>query len=105
MIASEAITVFKPGKNYTQLLKIPLSDLMECRVAELNERGYENNPYIEFISQVRDAQAGGPYCRPQVVCENEQLAKRVVQQVNYAKVLYEELRHSQKENPNSNGDD
>lgn len=78
---------------------------MECRIAELNERGYENSPYIEFVSQVRDAAAAGQCIRPQVVCESDQVAKRVVQQVNYAKVLYEELRHSQKENPNSNNDD
>lgn len=82
------------------------SDLMECRVAELNGRGYENGPYIEFLSQVRDGQAAAGQCiRPQVVCESDQVAKRVVQQVNYAKVLYEELRHSQKENPNSNSDE
>lgn len=74
-------------------------------MAELSDRGYENSPYIEFISQIRDGQAGGPYCRPQVVCESEQIAKKVVQQVNYAKVLYEELRHSQKENSNSNNED
>ncbi|ODN01813.1 Vacuolar protein sorting-associated protein 13D [Orchesella cincta] len=104
MISSEAITVFKPGKGYPILLKVPLSDLMECRIAELNERGYENNPYIEFVRQIRDAQAGGP-CRPQVMCESESVAKRVVQQVNYAKVLYEELRHSQKENTSSNSDE
>jgi len=77
---------------------------MDCRIAELNERGYESNPYIEFVRQIRDGQAGGP-CRPQVMCESEPIAKRVVQQVNYAKVLYEELRHSQKENPSSNSDD
>lgn len=84
---------------------IQFSDLMECRIAELNDRGYENSPYIEFVTQARDAQAGGPYCRPQVVCESDQIAKKVVQQVNYAKILYEELRHSQKESPNSNSDE
>ncbi len=52
----------------------------------------EKIPYIELVRLLPDVQAS---CRPQVICENEQVAKRVVQQVNYAKVLYEEMRHSQ----------
>lgn len=38
---------------------------------------------------------------PQVTCDNESVASRVVQQINYAKVLYEETRHSQIEKPTS----
>lgn len=52
----------------------------------------EKTPYIELVRILPDVQAPG---RPQVICENEQVAKRVVQQVNYAKALYEETRHSQ----------
>lgn len=44
------------------------------------------------MRRIPELQAPG---RPQVVCENEIVAKRVVQQVNYAKVLFEEMRHSQ----------
>ena len=51
----------------------------------------ENVPYIELVRALRE----GPLSRPQVICENEAVAKRVVQQVNYAKLLYEEMRHSQ----------
>jgi hypothetical protein len=64
---------------------------VECQIAS-SIKDKEKTPYIELVRQLRDLQAP---CRPQVICENEIVAKRVVQQVNYAKVLYEEMRHSQ----------
>jgi len=52
----------------------------------------EKKLVIEFTRTV-DYQIG--IARPQVTVENEHVAKTIVQQVNYARILYEEMRHSQ----------
>jgi len=91
MISSQAITVFRPGKGNPVLLKVLLGELVECQIAtQVSE--LEKTPYIELVRHVSPATLAG--CRPQVICESEAIAKRVVQHVNYAKVLFEEMRHS-----------
>jgi len=62
----------------------------------------EQTPYIELVRKLPELQAA--FCRPQVICEVEATAKRVVEQINYAKVLFEEMRHSQIVNDEA-GDD
>jgi len=58
----------------------------------------EKTPYIELVRQLPELHSA--FCRPRVICEIEATARRVVEQINYAKVLYDEMRHSQIDNSN-----
>ena len=64
---------------------------------------YEKKMVIEFVRRQAEEYIG--LTRPQVSVDNEQVAKKVVQQVNYARILYEEMRHSQINKPTSPTED
>jgi hypothetical protein len=69
------------------------SELVDCLIVTAGSgNSNERSQYIELVRRIPDVHAP---CRPQVICEVDSVAKRVVQQVNYAKVLYQEMRHSQ----------
>ncbi len=79
---------------------------------EIAERGplafspaapYEKKLVIEFVRKQAEGTVG--LTRPQVIVDTEQVAKKVVQQVNYARILYEEVRHSQINKPTSPSED
>jgi len=69
-----------------------IREIRECHLApNPNDGSYEDYPFIEFVrceKELRDV------CKPHVMCENEQIARKIVQNVNYAVAFYQELRHS-----------
>jgi len=57
--------------------------------------GGERVCYIELRGKLANRLQSS--IKPQVLCESEQIAKRVMQQINYAKVVNEQLRHYSRE--------
>ena len=76
---------------------VPCSELIESRVVTLPE----GKVCIELVSLLPGPRGFSQENNPQVTCDSDTVASRVVQQINYAKVLYEKTRHSQIENATS----
>ena len=61
----------------------------------------EGKVCIELVRLLPGPRGLNQQNNPQVTCDSDTVASRVVQQINYAKVLYEETRHSQIEKATS----
>lgn len=96
LISSEHIRVFSMNSiNKEVVLEIHLSELQSCRSVVIKDYGTQStaNYYVELNLLLEPDNALGAR-RPQVRCDSESLAKRVTQEINYAKSVYEENRHS-----------
>ncbi|CAG7684383.1 unnamed protein product [Allacma fusca] len=97
LVSSQAVTVFKPSQKNQPILRISMSDLIESKVITFPD----GKVCIELVRLIPGQRGFPKHNSPQVTCDSETIATRVVQQINYAKVLYEEKRHSQIEKPSS----
>lgn len=81
--------------NKEVVLDIHLSSLQTSKAVIMKDYGTQGSAqyYVELHLLL---EPNDPLCarRPQVRCDSEALAKRVTQEINYAKSVYEENRHS-----------
>ncbi|OWF52509.1 Vacuolar protein sorting-associated protein 13D [Mizuhopecten yessoensis] len=74
------------------MLQVSHREIVECKIIENNERFY-----IELFKQGDDGGeklTGATQKRPQIRCEKRHMAQRVSQQINYARNLFDEQRHT-----------
>uniref|UniRef100_A0A0P6FFD1 Vacuolar protein sorting-associated protein 13D n=1 Tax=Daphnia magna TaxID=35525 RepID=A0A0P6FFD1_9CRUS len=96
LISSEHIRVFSMNSpNKEVVLDIHLSELQSCKSVVIKDFGTQSTAhyYVELSLLLEPDNPLGAR-RPQVRCDSESLAKRVTQEINYAKSVYEENRHS-----------
>lgn len=81
--------------NKEVVLDIHLSELKSSKAVVIKDYGTMGtaNYYVELNLLLEPENPLGAR-RPQVRCDSESLAKRVAQEINYAKSVYEENRHS-----------
>lgn len=96
LVSSEHIRVFSmssPSKEV--VLDIHLSDLQSSKSVTIKDYGTHGTAqyYVE-LNLLSDPEGPLSVRRPQVCCDSETLAKRVSQEINYAKSVYEENCHS-----------
>lgn len=77
------------------VLDIHLSELQSSKPVVIKDYGTHGTAQY-FVELHLQSEPEGPLSvrRPQVRCEGESLTKRVAQEINYAKSVYEENRHS-----------
>ena len=96
LISSEHIRVFSMNSpNKEVVLDIHLSELQSSKAVVIKDYGTQGTAqyYVELnLILEPDSPVGAR--RPQVRCDSESLAKSVTQEINYAKSVYEENRHS-----------
>ena len=95
LISSEYIRVFRmrsPDKEVD--LDIHLSELRYSKAVIMKDFGTHGSAqyYVELNLHLDSGDSHSR--RPQVGCASETLAKKVAQEINYAKSVYEENRHS-----------
>ena len=96
LISSEHVRVFSMNSpNKEVILDIHLSELQSSKAVVIKDYGTQStaNYYVELNLFLEPESPLGAR-RPQVRCDSESLAKRVTQEINYAKSVYEENRHS-----------
>ena len=96
VISSENIRVFSNSSPVKEVvLEIHLSQLQSSKAVVIKDYGTQGATqyYVELNLNLEPV---GPQSvrRPQVRCDSEPLAKRVAQEINYAKSVYEENGHS-----------
>jgi vacuolar protein sorting-associated protein 13D len=81
--------------NKEVVLDIHLSVLQSSKAVVIKDFGTQSTAhyYVEMNLLLEPESPLGAR-RPQVRCDSESLAKRVTQEINYAKSVYEENRHS-----------
>ena len=77
------------------VLEIHLSELQSSKAVTIKDYGTHGTAQY-YVELNLHSEPEGPLSarRPQVRCDSESLAKRVSQEINYAKSVYEENRHS-----------
>ncbi|XP_017773930.1 PREDICTED: vacuolar protein sorting-associated protein 13D isoform X2 [Nicrophorus vespilloides] len=90
--------VTKPTpQNVTTVIEVNLSDLEKCRAIQKTEGG-DSRHYIELTVHVTGSSMTlvyqDPVKKPKVRCDSLEVAKIVTRQVNYAKRLYDERKHT-----------
>jgi vacuolar protein sorting-associated protein 13D len=96
LISSEYVRVFSMNSpNKEVVLDIHLSELQSSKAVIIKDYGTQSTAhfYVELNLLLEPENPLGAR-RPQVRCDSEALAKRVAQEINYAKSVYEENRHS-----------
>ncbi len=96
LISSEHIRVFSMSSpNKEVVLNIHLSELQNSKAVVIKDYGTQGTAqyYVE-LNLFLEPESSLAARRPQVRCDSESLAKRVTQEINYAKSVYEENRHS-----------
>ena len=96
LISSEHIRVFSMSSASKEVvLDMHLSELRSSRAVAMKDCGTLSctQHYVE-LSLHWDYEQSHSARRPQVRCDSESLAKKVSQEINYAKSVYEENRHS-----------
>lgn len=96
LVSSQNIRIFsmnKPSKEV--VLEVHLSELEYSKAVTIKDYGTHNaaQNYVELVLN-GDAESPLLSRRPQVRCDSEVLAKRITQEINYAKSVYEENRHT-----------
>lgn len=76
------------------ILEIHLSELQSSKAVTMKDYGTEGSAQY-YVELNLDTEPDSPLSvrRPQVRCDSESLAKRVTQEINYARSVYEENRH------------
>ncbi|KAK3881484.1 hypothetical protein Pcinc_014068 [Petrolisthes cinctipes] len=114
LISSEQVRVFSqtdPTLSPTPVLSVGYRDLHQCKAIVLcpeeDQRHYiELTLKAEWPDQYNIPQGSDmAYKRPKVRCDSHSIAKRVAQQINYARNLHEELRQTLLTQEEENGDD
>ncbi|KAG7207931.1 hypothetical protein KM043_009519 [Ampulex compressa] len=96
LVSNEMVRVISSGTKGV-VTEVSLADLLHCQPMHKVENNAAPLYYIELISR-SDSATGinfdGPELlrRPKVRCDNEDVAKRVSQQINYAKGMHDERR-------------
>ncbi|XP_066594830.1 intermembrane lipid transfer protein Vps13D isoform X2 [Prorops nasuta] len=96
LVSNERIRVISGGTK-SVVTEVCLADLLSCQPIQKVESNSVTLHYIEITSRTDSVTAinlDGPELlrRPKVRCDNEEVATRVSQQINYAKEIYEERR-------------
>ena len=80
--------------NKEVIFDIHMSELESSKAVVIKDYGEQNSVqyYVELNLLVEPEDPLGAR-RPQVRCDSESLAKRVTQEINYAKRVYEDTRH------------
>ena len=98
LVSSERVLVFsrlEESKESKLVLAISHGDLVCARALSLpnkDEDSTEDKFYIEFmLNDVDSSQEIDQQKRPQVRCDSEKMSRLVVQQINYARNVFEEL--------------
>ncbi|XP_071874811.1 vacuolar protein sorting 13D isoform X1 [Bombus fervidus] len=94
LVSNERVRVISGGTKGV-VTEVSLADLLYCQPMHKLESNGVTLYYIELISRSDSTIAvniDGPELlrRPKVRCDNEEVAKRVSQQINYAKGMHEE---------------
>nr|XP_031830525.1 vacuolar protein sorting-associated protein 13D isoform X1 [Nomia melanderi] len=94
LVSNERVRVISGGTKGV-VTEVSLTDLLYCQPMQKVESNGETLHYIELISRSDSAVSVNvvgpePLRRPKVRCDNEDVAKRVSQQINYAKGMHEE---------------
>ncbi|XP_076167518.1 vacuolar protein sorting 13D isoform X3 [Ptiloglossa arizonensis] len=94
LVSNERVRVISGGTKGV-VTEVSLADLLYCQPMHKLENNGATLYYIELISRSDAAVAvnvDGPELlrRPKVRCDNEEVANRVSQQINYAKGMHEE---------------
>ncbi|XP_076236647.1 vacuolar protein sorting 13D [Calliopsis andreniformis] len=94
LVSNERVRVISGGTKGV-VTEVSLADLLYCQPMQKVEGNGTTLYYIELISRSDSAvtvNIDGPELlrRPKVRCDNEEVAKRVSQQINYAKGMHEE---------------
>ncbi|XP_076758070.1 vacuolar protein sorting 13D isoform X2 [Xylocopa sonorina] len=94
LVSNERVRVISGGTKGV-VTEVSLADLLYCQPMHKLESNGVTLYYIELISRSDSAitvNVDGPelFRRPKVRCDNEEVAKRVSQQINYAKGMHEE---------------
>ncbi|XP_076684056.1 vacuolar protein sorting 13D isoform X4 [Andrena cerasifolii] len=94
LVSNERVRVISGGTKGV-VTEVSLADLLYCQPMHKLETNGTTLYYIELISRSDSAvtvNVDGPELlrRPKVRCDNEDVAKRVSQQINYAKGMHEE---------------
>ncbi|XP_012135558.1 vacuolar protein sorting 13D isoform X2 [Megachile rotundata] len=94
LVSNEQVRVISGGTKGV-VTEVSLADLLYCQPMHKLESNGVTLYYIELISRSDSAitvNVDGPELlrRPKVRCDNEEVAKRVSQQINYAKGMHEE---------------
>jgi vacuolar protein sorting-associated protein 13D len=74
------------------VLQVPYDELYHCRSFP-----YDNKFYLELTMKAdneRGVPATDPKKRPKVRCDSEAISRKVAQQINYAKNLYDETKQT-----------
>lgn len=94
LVSNERVRVISGGTKGV-VTEVSLADLLYCQPTHKLESNGVTLYYIELISRSDSTitvNIDGPELlrRPKVRCDNEEVAKRVSQQINYAKGMHEE---------------
>ncbi|XP_025991492.2 vacuolar protein sorting-associated protein 13D isoform X3 [Solenopsis invicta] len=96
LVSNERVRVISGGTKAV-VTQVNLAELLRCQPMQKVQSNNITLHYIELISRLDssaavnlDGLADGLLRRPKVRCDNEEVAKRVSQQINYAKGMHEE---------------
>ncbi|XP_078044296.1 vacuolar protein sorting 13D isoform X1 [Augochlora pura] len=94
LVSNERVRVISGGTKGV-VTEVSLVDLLYCQPTQKVESNGTTLHYIELISRsdstiTMNIDGPEPLRRPKVRCDNEDVAKRVSQQINYAKGMHEE---------------
>ncbi|XP_011264993.1 vacuolar protein sorting-associated protein 13D isoform X1 [Camponotus floridanus] len=95
LVSNERIRVISGGTKAV-VTQVDLADLLRCQPMQKTQSNNVIQYYIELISRFDSTAAinldgmAELLRRPKVRCDNEEVAKRVSQQINYAKGMHEE---------------
>ncbi|XP_060085097.1 intermembrane lipid transfer protein VPS13D-like [Ylistrum balloti] len=94
LITSKHVYFLRKGRLHPDniMLQVSHREIVECKVTENNDRFY-----IELFKQGDDGgerSSGVAQKRPQIRCDKRHMAQRVSQQINYARNLFDEQRHT-----------
>ncbi|XP_012219117.1 intermembrane lipid transfer protein Vps13D isoform X2 [Linepithema humile] len=95
LVSNEQVRVISGGTKAV-VTQVNLADLLRCQPMQKPQSNNVTLYYIELISRFDSSAAvnldgvAELLRRPKVRCDNEEVAKRVSQQINYAKGMHEE---------------
>ncbi|KAL6266404.1 hypothetical protein P5V15_003257 [Pogonomyrmex californicus] len=95
LVSNERVRVISGGTKAV-VTQVSLADLLRCQPMQKIQSNNVTLHYIELISRFDSSAAvnldglAELLRRPKVRCDNEEVAKRVSQQINYAKGMHEE---------------
>ncbi|XP_044592109.1 vacuolar protein sorting-associated protein 13D isoform X2 [Cotesia glomerata] len=92
LVSNERVRIIC-GSSKTVVTEVGLADLIQCQETQKIESNGSVVYYIELTSRIDSGMsfdAPEVLRRPRVRCDSDEIAKRVSQQVNYAKGMHEE---------------